>query len=120
MSKVQASSSALALNVGSTVYFLAGALVGTLDGIVLVFWQILDVLKEVVSVASAKVASPISKPGPATQKPSAAKENGAAGAHGAKLNGAFANGTAKGTAERDGTRVPLSRNASTAGVKSSE
>ncbi len=58
MSKVKACSSALALNLSSKVYFLAGALVGTLDGIFLVVWQILDLVKEAVSVASAKVRRP--------------------------------------------------------------
>lgn len=55
MAKVQACSTSLALNVTSKLYFLAGAFVGTLDGIYLIVLQIFDLLKEVASVASAKV-----------------------------------------------------------------
>jgi hypothetical protein len=43
----------------------------------------------------------------------AVKENGTAEGHGAKLNGAVANGTPKETRSTAETRVPLSRNART-------
>lgn len=65
------------------------------------------------------MALPISKSGSATQKQTPAKENGVAGAHAPHLNGALANGTANGSPEREETRVPLSRNASTAGDQAS-